>query len=106
MFGSVDPSSGTAVMMEISRVLMAYINETGWSPRRSIVFCSWDAEEFGLIGSTEWTQQFSKQLSDRAVAYLNIDQAFNGNYTFRAQASPLLRDIIYNATKEVSLTHR
>ncbi|XP_018020759.1 putative N-acetylated-alpha-linked acidic dipeptidase [Hyalella azteca] len=101
MFGSVDPSSGTAVMMEISRVLMAYINETGWSPRRSIVFCSWDAEEFGLIGSTEWTQQFSKQLSDRAVAYLNIDQAFNGNYTFRAQASPLLRDIIYNATKEV-----
>ncbi|KAF2361473.1 PA domain, partial [Trinorchestia longiramus] len=99
--GAVDPSSGTASMLEVSRVLQAYRNATGWEPRRSIVFCSWGAEEFGLVGSSEWSQQFSRQLMDRAVAYLNIDMAVNGNYTFRAQASPLIRDIIYNITKQV-----
>lgn len=44
-----------------------------------MVFCSWGAEEFGLIGSSEWTQQFAKVLSQRSVAYINVDGAVSGN---------------------------
>jgi Zn-dependent M28 family amino/carboxypeptidase len=50
ILGSVDPSSGTAAMMELARVFGKLKVEEGWRPRRSIVFCSWGAEEYGLIG--------------------------------------------------------
>ena len=50
----------------------------GWRPRRSIIFCSWAAEEYGLIGSQEWVDQFTKQLEFRSVAYLNVDMAIEG----------------------------
>ena len=49
-----------------------------WRPRRTLVFCSWGAEEYGLIGSTEWMEQHFKVLSQRAVAYLNVDVAVGG----------------------------
>ena len=55
VFGAVDPSSATAVQMEIARALGVMLKQ-GWRPRRSIVFCSWGAEEYGLIGSTEWVE--------------------------------------------------
>ena len=51
---------------------------TGWRPRRSIVFCSWGAEEYGLIASTEWVENFAKVLSHRSIAYLNVDVAVDG----------------------------
>lgn len=51
---------------------------TDWRPRRTIVFCSWSAEEYGLIGSFEWVQQHNQLLSQRAVAYLNVDEAVKG----------------------------
>ena len=50
----------------------------GWKPRRSIVFCSWGAEEYGLVGSYEWAEQYGKILSERAVAYINVDIAVEG----------------------------
>jgi hypothetical protein len=53
---------------------------TGWRPRRSIVFCSWGAEEYGLIASTEWVEEFQKILSHRAIAYLNVDVAVDGKH--------------------------
>jgi N-acetylated-alpha-linked acidic dipeptidase len=53
-FGSIDPSSGTSVMMEVSRVLASLKNNKIWTPKRSIMFISWGAEEYGLIGSYEW----------------------------------------------------
>lgn len=56
---------------------MAYIS-TGWRPRRSLVFIGWGAEEYGFMGSLEWTEQFGKQLADRTVAYLNVDMAIEG----------------------------
>ena len=55
-FGALDPTSGTAVMLEISRVLMHLKMSKGWKPKRSILFCSWGAEEYGLIGSVEWVE--------------------------------------------------
>lgn len=55
-FGSLDPTSGTAVMLEISRVLMKLKLDKSWKPKRSLVFLSWGAEEYGLIGSVEWVE--------------------------------------------------
>uniref|UniRef100_A0A452HX56 Aminopeptidase NAALADL1 n=1 Tax=Gopherus agassizii TaxID=38772 RepID=A0A452HX56_9SAUR len=71
--GAIDPSSGTAVMLEITRVLGKMLKEGKWRPRRSIIFGSWGAEEFGLIGSTEYTEEFYSKLRERSVAYINVD---------------------------------
>ncbi|MGH0179820.1 UNVERIFIED_CONTAM: hypothetical protein FKN15_015401 [Acipenser sinensis] len=77
VFGAVDPSSASAAMMELSRAFGELLKD-GWRPRRSIVFCSWGAEEHGLIGSTEWVEELVKILGTRAVAYLNVDIAVEG----------------------------
>ncbi|XP_022094263.1 putative N-acetylated-alpha-linked acidic dipeptidase [Acanthaster planci] len=69
-YGAIDPSSGTACLLEISRV-MGRLLKDGWRPRRTIMFGSWGAEEFGLIGSNEWVEEYAKNLGARAVAYLN-----------------------------------
>lgn len=65
------------------------------------MFCSWGAEEFGLVGSVEWVEQNSKLLSDRAIAYLNTDVAVGGNYVLVIQTCPLLVDFIYSWAKKV-----
>uniref|UniRef100_A0A915MVM6 Uncharacterized protein n=1 Tax=Meloidogyne javanica TaxID=6303 RepID=A0A915MVM6_MELJA len=91
--GSIDPGTGTSIMLEMARVLSVYSKETGWRPRRTIIFCQWDAEEFGLIGSTEWVEQSLLQLKQRAVAYINLDN-FNGNMTLNIKAVPLLYRLI------------
>uniref|UniRef100_A0A3B4AFD9 Aminopeptidase NAALADL1 n=1 Tax=Periophthalmus magnuspinnatus TaxID=409849 RepID=A0A3B4AFD9_9GOBI len=75
--GAIDPSSGTSVMLEISRVLGRMVKQGKWRPRRSIIFGSWGAEEFGLIGSAEYTEQYFTKLSERTVAYINVDIAVN-----------------------------
>ncbi|XP_025104545.1 N-acetylated-alpha-linked acidic dipeptidase 2-like [Pomacea canaliculata] len=75
VYGSIDPSSGTAVMMEVARAMGQLVKEKKWRPRRSIMFCSWGGEEFGLLGSNEWSEQYVKSLGARAVAYINIDIA-------------------------------
>ncbi|CAG5118526.1 unnamed protein product, partial [Candidula unifasciata] len=56
IYGAIDPSSATAVMMELARVIGDLVKSGTWKPRRSIVFCSWGAEEYGLVGSTEWVE--------------------------------------------------
>ena len=55
VFGAVDPNSGTAVLMELARSL-SVLRANSWRPGRTLVLCSWDAEEYGLIGSTEWVE--------------------------------------------------
>uniref|UniRef100_A0A6Q2Y5Z9 Aminopeptidase NAALADL1 n=1 Tax=Esox lucius TaxID=8010 RepID=A0A6Q2Y5Z9_ESOLU len=71
--GAVDPSSGTSVMLEVTRVLGRMVKEGKWRPRRSVIFGSWGAEEFGLIGSAEYTEEYYSKLSERSVAYINVD---------------------------------
>ncbi|XP_040267546.1 putative N-acetylated-alpha-linked acidic dipeptidase isoform X2 [Bufo bufo] len=100
VFGAIDPSSGTATMMELSRALSKLI-QTGWRPRRSILFCSWGAEEYGLIGSTESVEELGKMLGHRAVAYLNVDLALAGNSTLYALATPILHKLLFAAAKKV-----
>ncbi|XP_070565284.1 putative N-acetylated-alpha-linked acidic dipeptidase [Ptychodera flava] len=101
VFGAIDPNSGSAVMMEVSRAYGKLVKQ-GWRPRRSIIFCSWGAEEFGLIGSNEWVEEFSKSLAARAVVYLNLDSALSGTYSFRASSTPHLFKAVFDATKKVS----
>ncbi len=88
VYGAVDPSSGTTALLEVARAFGELLKE-GWKPRRSIKLCSWDAEEYGLIGSTEWVEERLAELREKAVCYLNVDSAVSGD-NFRAGAVPSL----------------
>ena len=97
--GAADPNSGTAVLVELAKVL-GKLQDQGWKPRRNIVLCSWDAEEYGLVGSTEWVEEFIPWLSGTAVSYLNIDVAVSGPHpTF--SATPELHALAIELTKKV-----
>src|SRR6266513_497255 len=76
-FGGVDPSSGTASMMELTRSL-GELKKRDVRPRRTIVVCSWDGEEYALTGSTEWGEHFADDLKKKLVAYLNVDESVAG----------------------------
>jgi N-acetylated-alpha-linked acidic dipeptidase len=100
-FGAVDPSSGTASMLGLSKAIANVMREYNWCPRRSIVFCSWGAEEYGLVGSTEFVEQNQKLLSSQVVAYLNVDSSVTGNSTLISRSSPLLYDVLWQASSYV-----
>ncbi|MDG1995500.1 MAG: transferrin receptor-like dimerization domain-containing protein, partial [Emcibacteraceae bacterium] len=71
--GAADPISGLVVQMEEARIIAEYAKNTGWQPKRTIVFGAWGAEEQGLIGSVEWVEDNAKELSEKLVAYINTD---------------------------------
>jgi N-acetylated-alpha-linked acidic dipeptidase len=96
-FGGVDPSSGTASMMELTRGLGKLAKE-GSRPRRTLVFCSWDGEEVGLTGSTEWGEQFTDELRAKGVAYINVDEATSGP-NFHGQAVASLAPMLVETTR-------
>jgi N-acetylated-alpha-linked acidic dipeptidase len=98
VYGAVDPSSGTAAMLESVHGIGALLRQ-GWRPKRTIVFCSWDAEEQGLMGSTEWVEQHANTL-DRAVAYFNMDVAVAGP-DFSASAVPSLQQFLRELARSV-----
>jgi N-acetylated-alpha-linked acidic dipeptidase len=98
VYGAVDPNSGTAAMLETVHGLGDLLKQ-GWRPSRTIVIGSWDAEEEGLIGSTEWAEQNEKVLS-HAVAYFNTDVGVAGP-DFSAAAVPSLKQFVREVTKEV-----
>ncbi len=100
VFGGVDPSSGTASMMELTRALGA-LKTQGLRPRRTLVICSWDGEEIGLTGSTEWGEQFADELRQKAVAYINVDEATSGP-NFHGQAVASLAPMLEEATRTIS----
>ncbi|MBN3276757.1 NALD2 dipeptidase, partial [Polyodon spathula] len=100
VFGGIDPTTGAAVVHEVVRSAGKYMKK-GWRPRRTIIFASWDAEEFGLLGSTEWAEDNAKILQERAVAYINADSAIEGNYTLRVDCTPSLNTLVYNLTKQI-----
>ncbi len=97
VFGGVDPSSGTASMMELTRAL-GKLAKAGTRPRRTIVVCSWDGEEVGLTGSTEWGEQFADELRNKAVAYINVDEATSGP-NFHGQAVASLAPMLVETTR-------
>lgn len=102
VLGALDPNSGTACMLEMARAFGKMKLDYGWRPRRSLVFCSWGAEEYGLIGSYEWVEQHAKVLSQRAVAYLNVDIAVEGNYSLWGSGAPLMNKVYLESSKKIA----
>src|SRR4029453_11703476 len=98
-FGAVDPNSGTTAMLEVARGF-GQLLKASWRPRRTIILCSWDGEEYGLIGSTEWAEENAAELQQKAVAYLNVDVAVNGP-NYGASSVPSLWKLIRAATRDV-----
>jgi N-acetylated-alpha-linked acidic dipeptidase len=99
IYGGVDPSSGSAALMELAQTL-SELARGGWRPKRSILFASWDAEEFTLTSSTEWGEQHAAWITEGAVAYLNVDSAASGP-AFTATAVPALNRLISEAAQSV-----
>ena len=97
VFGGVDPSSGTASMMELTRAL-GKLAHAGMRPRRTVVVCSWDGEEVGLTGSTEWGEQFAEELRHKAVAYINVDSSTSGP-DFHGSAVASLAPMLVETTR-------
>jgi N-acetylated-alpha-linked acidic dipeptidase len=99
VYGAVDPNSGTAAMLEAAHGIGELL-KSGWKPKRTLMFASWDAEEEGLIGSTEWAEQHEKELA-RAAGYFNMDVGVDGP-NFNASAVPSLKQFVRDVTKAVS----
>ncbi|KAL2021434.1 hypothetical protein VTK56DRAFT_7187 [Thermocarpiscus australiensis] len=97
--GAADPNSGSAVLNEVIRSFGEAIR-LGWKPLRTIVFASWDGEEYGLVGSTEWVEEYLPWLSHASVAYINTDVSVKGPY-LKASSAPLLDNVIHSATAAV-----
>jgi len=98
VYGAVDPNSGTAAMLETVHGLGELLKQ-GWKPKRRIVIGSWDAEEEGLIGSTEWAEDHESHLK-HAVAYFNTDVGVAGP-NFDASAVPSLKQFVREVTRQV-----
>ena len=97
--GAWDNVSGTASVLASARALAALAAQ-GYAPRRTIVFATWDGEEWGLLGSTEWVEQLADELNAKVVAYLNQDAVASGP-TFGAGATPSLERLLHQVTMEV-----
>ena len=95
VYGAVDPSSGTAATLEMCRALGSAV-KNGWKPRRTVVYASWDAEEYGLVGSTEWADEHAKEISEKAVVMLNVDSAVSGP-ELDLDGVPSMRDFVLEA---------
>ncbi|HEX5423687.1 MAG TPA: M28 family metallopeptidase [Candidatus Acidoferrales bacterium] len=99
VFGGVDPSSGTASMLELTRDLGQLLKK-GMRPKRTLVFGDWDGEEYALTGSTEWGEQNATELRKNAVAYLNVDYSASGP-NFHGSAVPSLAPLLVEVSRAV-----
>jgi len=98
-FGGVDPSSGTASLMELTRAL-GTLAAQGARPKRTLIVASWDGEEVGLTGSTEWGEQFGDELRQKLVAYLNVDSSTSGP-NFHPSAVGSLAPLLVELSREM-----
>ena len=98
VYGAVDPNSGTAAMLEAVRGVGVLL-KSGWKPKRTLIFASWDGEEEGLMGSTEWVEQHESDLRN-SPAYFNMDVGVSGQ-KFGASAVPSLKQFLRDLTKVV-----
>ncbi len=97
--GAADPLSGQAAMLEEARSV-GEMMKTGWKPKRTIVYCAWDAEEPGLMGSTEWVEFHADELQQKAVLYINSDG--NGRGFLDAGGSQALEPAFTEIAKAVT----
>jgi N-acetylated-alpha-linked acidic dipeptidase len=97
--GAIDNASGTASVVEVARAFGAAL-ESGLRPRRTVVFATWDAEEWGIIGSIEWVEAHAERLRASVVAYVNQDAPVSGS-SFGAASSPELKSLAREAARRV-----
>ena len=98
-FGATDPNSGTAMLLTLAEAL-GELAKKGMRPDRSIMIGHWDAEEQGILGSTEWVEQLRDELSAKAITYMNFDAGVSGR-NFGAAAAPTLKKLIIDASQEI-----
>ncbi|KAG8822839.1 hypothetical protein FRC19_005139 [Serendipita sp. 401] len=103
VLGAADPTSGTVCMYELVRGLGLLLRD-GWTPFRTIILASWDAEEYGLVGSTEWGEDFADWIQAHVVTYLNLDVSVAGS-KYNLKGSPSLAHLIMNAAIAVPHPH-
>jgi N-acetylated-alpha-linked acidic dipeptidase len=96
--GANDPLSGQVAMLDEAKSIGS-LAKSGWRPKRSIVFCSWDGEEPGLLGSTEWVETHAQELTQKAVAYINTDSTGRG--FLGASGSHSLQHFVNDTAKDV-----
>jgi N-acetylated-alpha-linked acidic dipeptidase len=96
--GADDPISGMVTVLEEARML-GELHKQGWNPKRTIVYCAWDGEEPGLLGSTEWVETHLAELEKRTVAYINSDS--NGRGYFNAGGTHDLEHFINDVAREI-----
>ena len=96
--GAEDPVSGMVVELEEARVLGDLIKQ-GWKPKRTIIYCAWDGEEPGLLGSTEWVEEHDAELKQHAVVYINSDSSSRG-YIY-VSGSHTLEKLVNELEKEI-----
>jgi N-acetylated-alpha-linked acidic dipeptidase len=97
-FGGVDPGTGTTAMLELAKGL-GQLARSGWRPQRTIALAFWDAEEFGLVGSTEYAEALKAQLQEQLIMYVNIDMYMKGR--FDPGGVPSLRAFVADVVKDV-----
>jgi N-acetylated-alpha-linked acidic dipeptidase len=96
--GAEDPVAGTSALLEEARGLGTLLSQ-GWRPKRTIVYCVWDGEEEGLLGSTEWVEDHSEELSRKAAVYINSDG--NGRGFLNASGSHTLEKFINGVARDI-----
>ena len=96
--GAEDPISGAVALLEEARGFSELMKQ-GWKPKRTLIYCLWDGEEPGLLGSTEWAETHADELRAHAVAYLNTDS--NGRGFFGAEGSHTLENFVNNVAREI-----
>ena len=101
-FGGVDPGTGMTALLEVAKALGALAKD-GWRPSRTIDFAFWDAEEFGLIGSTEYAEEFRVALQEQLIVYINTDMYMKGR--FDPGGAPSLREFVSETVRAVPAGH-
>ncbi|MCL4401556.1 MAG: M28 family peptidase [Acidobacteria bacterium] len=96
--GADDPVAGAVALMEEARAF-AELARQGWRPKRTLVYCLWDGEEPGLLGSTEWAEQHAAELRQHAVAYINSDS--NGRGYLQMGGSQTLEEFINGVARDI-----
>lgn len=108
--GAHDPISGMVALMEEARVI-GILARKGWNPKRTIIYAAWDAEEQGLIGSTEWVETHAEVLRQKAVVYVNSDGngrgflSVGGSHTLEKFVNQVAQEVI-DPQKKVPVTER
>ncbi|XP_062235873.1 transferrin receptor 1b [Platichthys flesus] len=92
---------GTSVLMELAKAVKEMVKNERFRPRRSIVFASWSAGEYGNVGATEWLEAYMSSIDKSVFTYISLDGIVMGRGSFTASASPLLHSLIEDTMKRV-----